>query len=221
MLRFMAIGEKVRALREAKKWSQAELAKAVGVSQPTIDKIERNLSQRSRYLPQVASVLGVALRDIDESAPSDPPPPPAQIPEGYKPPPRLFSQDRNMPVYSAAEGGNGFIIVSRDAIEYVERPHILESVTDAYAILVTGESMVPAFEPEDKAWVNPRLPPSKNKDCVFYEIDEYNDSKATIKRLIAWTDEYWLVQQYNPPKRFKLPRPQWGRCHRVVGKFSA
>ena len=216
----MAIGEKVRALREGKKWSQADLAKAVGVSQPTIDKIERNLSLRSRFLPEIASVLGVALRDIDDRAPVDPPAaPPAQ--EGPKPLPRFFSPDRNMPVYSAAEGGDGFIIVSRDAIEYVERPHILESVSDAYAILVTGESMVPAFEPEDKAWVNPRLPPARNKDCVFYEIDEYNDSKATIKRLVSWTDSHWLVQQYNPPKKFKLPRPQWNRCHRVVGKFSA
>lgn len=217
----MAIGERVRTLREGKKWSQAELAKAVGVSQPTIDKIERNLSLRSRFLPEIAAVLGVPLRDIDDRAPAEPhaaPPPPT---EGYKPPPRLVSSDRNMPVYSAAEGGSGFVIVSKDAIEYVERPHILESVTDAYAILVTGDSMVPAFEPEDKAWVNPRLPPARNKDCIFYEIDEYNDSKATIKRLISWTDAHWLVQQYNPPKKFKLPRPQWNRCHRVVGKFSA
>lgn len=140
---------------------------------------------------------------------------------GYRPPPEFFSPDRNMPVYSAAEGGDGFIIVSKDPIEYVRRPHTLEAVSDAYAILVTGESMKPAFRPEDKAWVNPRLPPAKDKDCVFYSIDEYNESKATIKHLIAWTDDYWLVEQHNPPKRFKLPRPVWNLCHRIVGKFSA
>lgn len=141
--------------------------------------------------------------------------------ETYTPLPRLFSPERIMPVYAAAEAGDGFIIVSKDAIEYLERPYILESVPDAYAILVTGESMVPAFEPEDKAWINPRLPPARNKDCIFYEADEYSDCKATIKRLISWTDGFWLVQQYSPAKKFKLPRPQWNRCHRVVGKFNA
>jgi phage repressor protein C with HTH and peptisase S24 domain len=211
-----AVGNKIKELREAKGLSQNALAKMAGVSQPVVFALESGDQQTSRKIPEIASALGVEPSEIDPRYGA------AASREGqYKPPPRFFSSDRNMPVYAAAEGGDGFIIVSKDAIEYVERPHILESVPDAYAILVTGESMVPAFEPEDKAWVNPRLPPARNKDCVFYEIDEYNDCKATIKRLISWTDDHWLVQQYNPAKRFKLPRPRWNRCHRVVGKFNA
>lgn len=126
-----------------------------------------------------------------------------------------------MPVFAAGECGDGFLIVSTDAIEYVQRPHTLETITDAYAILTTGESMVPEFWPEDKAWVNPRLPPARNKPCVFYAIDEAGDRKATIKRLISWTADEWLVEQHNPARKFKLKRAEWGQCHRIVGKFNA
>lgn len=200
-------------------------AEDAGLERGYLNDILRGRKRRimQENLPAVAKALDWSIDEaMDALGLRGTPAPTIPAREGqYIPPPRFFSPDRNMPVYAAAEGGDGFIIVSKDAIEYVERPHILESVQDAYAILVTGESMVPAFEPEDKAWVNPRLPPARNKDCVFYEIDEYNDCKATIKRLVSWTDDHWLVQQYNPAKRFKLPRPRWNRCHRVVGKFNA
>lgn len=103
----------------------------------------------------------------------------------------------------------------------IPRPHKLENISEAYGILVEGESMVPAFEPGDVAWVNPRLAPRRGRDVILYaETEGSADRRATIKRLKTWTDDHWTLEQWNPPKTFKLPRAEWTTCHRVAGKFS-
>ncbi len=178
-------------------------------------------------LPEDERIRLAALLGVDEAMLRDPPPPANSRSNGASqrhenvvhPPIQMFSAKPTMPVYASAEGGAGAMIVSTDAIEYVVRPHTLEAVTDAYAILIDGESMIPAYEPGDKAWVNPLLPPMRNMDHIFYDVDN-QDKHATIKRLVSWTDKDWVVKQYNPLKEFKLPRSTWAKCHRVVGKFN-
>lgn len=81
--------------------------------------------------------------------------------------------------------------------------------------------MDPAFEPGDTAWVNPRLPLVRECDVILYSIDTENgEAKATIKRLVSWTDTEWTLRQHQPKKTFKLKKIEWPKCHRVVGKFS-
>ncbi|HWG05211.1 MAG TPA: S24 family peptidase [Beijerinckiaceae bacterium] len=134
---------------------------------------------------------------------------------------RFFDEGDRMPVYAAAEGGNGTMIVSTDEIDRIPRPYTLEGIAEAYGILITGESMVPAFRPGDTAWVNPRLPPIRDCEVILYQVnDRSGEAVATIKQLAGWTERDWLVQQWNPPKKFRLDRGVWKTCHRVVGKFS-
>ena len=138
-----------------------------------------------------------------------------------KPLPRFFDDGDRMPVYAAAEGGNGTMIVSTDEIDRIPRPYTLEGIAEAYGILITGESMVPAFRPGDTAWVNPRLPPIRDCEVILYQVNDHDgEAVASIKQLAGWTDREWVVQQWNPPKKFKLDRGAWKTCHRVVGKFS-
>jgi len=56
----MSLGEKIRRAREAKGWSQAELAKRVGISQPAIKKIEAGQTLKSRFLSDVLICVGLA-----------------------------------------------------------------------------------------------------------------------------------------------------------------
>ena len=138
-----------------------------------------------------------------------------------KPASRFFDDGDRMPVYAAAEGGNGTMIVSTDEIDRIPRPYSLEGIAEAYGILITGESMVPAFRPGDTAWVNPRLPPIRDCEVILYQVNDHNgEAVATIKHLVGWADREWLLQQWNPAKKFKLDRGLWKTCHRVVGKFS-
>lgn len=196
--------------------SQGVLARAAGVSQQTIGKLETGEMKATTRLGDIARALGVSPGELDPQF--------ADVPElksGYNPPPRLMNDRLLMPVYSSAEGGDGSIIVDAHPLEYVMRPYTLESVADAYAILITGDSMTPAFEPGDRAWVNPRLPPIRNADCIFYQVNGNGDEpRAMIKRLVGWTDSKWSVKQWNPAKEFKLDRAEWSRVHRVEGKFS-
>ena len=67
------------------------------------------------------------------------------------------------------------------------KPYTLENVADAYGILVEGESMEPAFEAGDIAWVNPVLGPRKGHDVVVYLVDEDSgERRAMIKRLVSY-----------------------------------
>ncbi len=60
----MTLGQQIRARREELGQSQAELAKAIGISQVAIDKIESGKTRKSRYLPEVLSALGLPLEMI-------------------------------------------------------------------------------------------------------------------------------------------------------------
>ncbi|MEE7504158.1 helix-turn-helix transcriptional regulator [Methylobacterium mesophilicum] len=54
-------GKAIRSAREARGWSQEVLAERVGTTQSTIDRIENGLTRRSRVLPDVLSILNLAV----------------------------------------------------------------------------------------------------------------------------------------------------------------
>lgn len=127
---------------------------------------------------------------------------------------------RDLPVYAAAEGGEGELVVSIEPIDMVPRPWYLGEVRDGYAVLVTGESMFPEFEPGDMAIVNPKLPYMRGKVHIFATERDDGHFLATIKRLVKVTSDAWIVEQHNPAKTFSLDRAQWTTARRVVGKYS-
>jgi len=158
------IGKRIEAARVARGWSQAQLAVAAGTSQSTVDRIEKGAGKRnSGAIITVMRALGLPI--------DTPPLTPASLPEWQAmkraPEKELFSSAERMPVYALAEGGEGVALIDREAFEYVDRPYILKDVAAAYAILIDGDSMFPAFEPGDKAWVNPKLPPQRDYKCIF------------------------------------------------------
>jgi transcriptional regulator with XRE-family HTH domain len=63
----MEPGEIIKEKREAIGWSQADLAKRVGVSQVAIRKMEGGITRKSKFFPKVAEVLGIELHLIDRS----------------------------------------------------------------------------------------------------------------------------------------------------------
>lgn len=200
----------LKRLRLERGWTHEEAAERMGVSRGQFIKLERGergMTERTIFL--AAKAFSVSRSEIlsDEQAPA------SVATEGAI---------RDLPVYTAAEGGAGSVVVSTDPIEYVPRPWYVRNVRDAYAVMVVGDSMVPAFEPGDLAIINPRLPPMRNKDTIFVSGERVGEFTATIKRLQRWTDKDWIVCQFNPPRggkaEFTLPRQQWTKALRVVGK---
>lgn len=129
---------------------------------------------------------------------------------------------RDFPIYAATQGGEGVMIVTTDVVEYVKRPVILEGVPDAYGILIQGESMLPAYRPNDMALIHPRRPPERDTDVVLYDHDpRTGEAKSIIKHLLGFTDRAWKLEQYNPAKTFTEHRADWPICHQVRGKYNA
>lgn len=229
----MMDGEVVRRLREARNMSQGDLAKAVGISQTAIQKIETGETKRSKYMFDIARALVVPIEAlsgnvVDSSLK-------VAAAHGYQPasagparvsfsaPPQILGE-RDLPVYAAVEGGPGEIMYSEQPIDFVPRPWYLKAVREGYAVLVVGESMVPAFRPGEMAVVNPGLSPLRDRDHIFIHDDGNGNFKASIKFLRGWTDDAWKLEQYNPPegqsRLFELPRKFWGKALRVVGKYD-
>jgi phage repressor protein C with HTH and peptisase S24 domain len=198
--------------REAKKLSQAELAKLVGCSQQLIAALENGTTQTTKFLPRIALALDVPSVALDSDWGGA-----ATEPSGAILRP-LMGVDRDFPIYASAEGGPGEIIRSADPVDWVPRPEPVARVKNAYGLYIVGESMLPEFEPGNIALVNPVLPIVGNTTCVLYaEMD--GEARATIKRVLRTSQKDWHLRQWNPKKDFTLSRKEWGVCHRVIGKY--
>lgn len=125
------------------------------------------------------------------------------------------------PIYSAAQGGRGHIIIDLNPIEEARPPDELLRVRDAYGILIVGESMVPAYRPGDVAWVNPHKPVERDTDVVLYHVPPHGEAEAIIKTLIGISQREWKLRQYQPPRDFTESVADWPICHRIVGKRNA
>lgn len=203
----------IRAAREARGMTQAELATRVGTKQQTVDKIEKGKINYSRFLRRIALELRLDIEKIVPEYANQP-----QVP-GLVPDNRTGS---DFPVHAAVEGGPGELIVSSEPVSWVVRPSPLIGVSKSYGVIVVGESMVPEFRPGDTALVNPHLPPERGSTFVFFS-ETYGDRRATIKHLVRWSEGLWYLRQWSPPRgqkeEFTLPRSEWPICHRVVGRY--
>lgn len=206
----------LREAREAAGLTQAALADLAATTQPQIRRLEAGERKLTReWAQRLAPHLRIEARAL--LFPDSPPQ------SGFRPPPD-FLGERDLPVFAAAEGGDGAMVVSTDPIEVVPRPWYMREVKDGYAVLIVGESMIPAYEPGDMAIVNPRLPPMRNKNAIFVTGEHGGrnggEFKATIKRLLSWDSKNWRVHQFNEPKDFVLSRTEWPKALRVVGKYE-
>lgn len=210
------IGQIVRAERESKGLSQAQLGRLIGVKQQSIDAIERGDTRRSKFLPEIIRELGISPGDVGL-------PPDMSVQAQLQQQPFITVGQPDFKVYASAEGGPGEIIRSSDPVDFIPRPTHLLHVKDAYGLLVTGDSMWPEFKSGQMAIVEPSLAVIPDEVYIFY-AERDGEARATIKHLRRATVDRWLVSQHNPPegspKDFSLPRKEWGLAHRVTGKFA-
>ncbi|CAB4171722.1 COG2932 Predicted transcriptional regulator [uncultured Caudovirales phage] len=207
------IGRLVRAAREKKGLSQAQLGALIGIKQASLQSVEKGDTARSKFLPEIVRELGIPPADVGlpaETQPSNLPP----VADPYGP--------KDFRIFSAAEGGGGEILRSPEPVDWWPRPIEVQRVTGAYGMYVVGHSMEPEFEPGQVAVVNPNLPHIAGKSYIFYAETEDGTIRATVKRLKSRSADSWVVWQHNPPpgqkNEFKLPAKLWRVAHRIVGR---
>lgn len=208
------------AAREKAGLSQAQLASLAKCSQQLIGALEAGTTLTTKFLPRIASVLGVPPGDLDNEY-AGLPAPVGNVSRNI--PAQQLMGERDFKIYAAVEGGAGQIIRSTDPVDFMPRPSPVSQVKDAYGLYVIGDSMVPEYRPGDIAIVNPHLPIIPDEVYIFYAERE-GEARATIKHLRRISADLWHLRQWNPPDGFKqdftLNRREWNICHRVLGKYS-
>jgi transcriptional regulator with XRE-family HTH domain len=222
----MSRGARIRQIRKQVELTQTEFGERLGVSPQAVSQWERDLTDPEiERLQAIADTFGVSFEWLAGGKGDTP----SLQPKLTMPPQQPIPGDemvgaRDFPVYAAAMGGEGHLIVTFEQIETVKRPSILDGVRGAYALLISGESMRPAFNHGDMALVHPGLPTARDKIHIFYDhppFGEAGEVEAMIKNLVGWTSDKWKLEQYNPAMQFDVDRVDWPTVHRVVGRYDA
>lgn len=134
--------------------------------------------------------------------------------------PRFDLMPRDFPVYGSAECGEdgAFEFNTGDVIDLVKRPPRLSGVKPAYALYVSGTSMVPWRKPGGLVFVHEKQPPGIG-DHVVIQVKPKKAGDAPhayIKLLEKRTATEIVVSQYNPPKRITFPLSKVVSIHRVI-----
>lgn len=206
----MTFANNLKPLREAQGYSQPKFAKLIGVSQSLIAQLESGAVTSTKHIFKIAKTLGVSVSVFDASATE-------QAAPNAQP---IVSGRADTPIYSSAEGGRGALIVTWEPVDWIVRPAPLLHARGGYGILVSGDSMFPAYEPGDTALVNPLIKPALMRDAIFFKGDGDDISEALIKRLVKASSTEWHVRQWNPTRDFTLKKTEWTRCHAVIGKWG-
>jgi len=225
----------IRELRLAKGWSLQQLADAVGASKSQIDKLEKGARRLTvDWMVRLAGPLGIDPRDLVPAATQ------GRGAEGRKSraaktgapggagallhkihpayPPvhaRACGQTRTIPVLSAARGGRDQEMFLTDGpIDRAPCPPYLLHVKDAYAIYVTGSSMVPMYRPRQLLFVHPHRPPAPGCGIVIVK----KNGAVLIKEFVRRTKTALAVREYSPARRdFSIPLEEIEAAHAVAG----
>ncbi len=208
------IGDNVRRLREKAGLSPQQLATLVGVRLFTIQQIESGVTRKSKYLPDIARVLGTPLAAVD---PSQTPTPETMVASPIEPAQLVSSRD--LPIYASVDAGDGQLVMTNAAVDLADRPNNLAHVRDAYGIIVSGSSMVPIVRPGDTIVIHPHRPPRRDDLCVFRSQGD-GEFRAVLKEFVGETHDGWRVRRYHPKEiEYVLKKRDWGECHVVVAIY--
>lgn len=227
---------RLRRLIDAHGWTWRETSERAGLKETAVKAIMygRSRNPRADTLTALARAFGCAVEDLTgvRTGPA-PPGGPGQhgsLPVANARLDRLrlhgLTGDRDLPIYGSAQGGtDGAMVIGPDPVEVVRRPQPLLSVPRGFGVYVTGDSMEPAFRHGDMVLVHPSRPPRRGDDVLLVHHDviqlvaDVAGSDALVKRLVTWSDDSWVVEQFNPPDRFELPKAYWQQSLLIVGCY--
>lgn len=176
------IGQRIRTLRRSKKLTQAQLARIAGVSSPAVTEWEKD-----SYAPKAASLEAMAsyfhvtieylLTGRGESASLD-----NNVDLSNKIP----LDGRPVPVISWVAAGSFSSIetVIKDAEVDEWLPPNKKCGPNGYGLIVTGVSMSPKFEMNDRIYVNPDVQTFDLQTDDLVIVSCSGDTEATFKCLI-------------------------------------
>src|SRR5690606_16677457 len=120
------LGERIRYARDAAKLTQMDVAKHFGISRVSVTQWESNTTKPD--LDRIGELAALLNTSVEWLLKREGYPPLAVDKPAKKGKPTVIIPgndlvgERDMPVYAAAMGGDGHLIVTFDAIDYYKRP---------------------------------------------------------------------------------------------------
>ena len=178
----MSIGQRISKLMLDMDVSNAKLARMIGVSRPTIGNwIDGKSAPTGENLTNLANALKVDPNWLMSGKESQ-----ARFDNNVDVSQKIHFDGRPIPVISWVAAGSFQPIetVLRDAEVDEYLPPIKECGRNGYGLIVTGISMSPKFEPEDRIYVNPDFQVIDLKTGDLVIVSCAGDNEATFKQLI-------------------------------------
>jgi len=130
----------------------------------------------------------------------------------------LVLPNRRLPVYGQAVGGvDGEFPMNGTMLFDVLCPPQLSEVAEAYAVIITGDSMYPRYEDGEIAFIDPTRRVRRG-DYVVAQIlmDEFSPPHAYVKKFIRHDASVLVLEQFNPPKELRFAHAQVVSVHFVA-----
>lgn len=163
--------------------SQAEVAEAVGIKQPTYQALESGKTQKSAYLAQIAKYLDVDVYWLQtgDSESTDQPNKKQDVPSGLE---GVFLAGarklRKIPVLDFVQAGAWREVVydGLNPLGWTYTDYQGINPDEVFGVAVSGLSMSPRFRPGDRLVVDPNLCPQPGDFVVACN----NDYEVTFKK---------------------------------------
>lgn len=216
----------MRHALESRRLTQDEVANRMGRHFTTVSRWlrgERALNETA--FREFATALGSTPNALLAEWRASQPQPARQGAQGMAEPlggmredaPRYIAAPR-LPVYGlAAASPLGQLAFTPEPIEWVDAPARLASVRGAYALIVTGTSMQPRYDPGDMVFLHPHQPPRANDDIAIQEALD-GGVAVSLKRFVKWEDGHLVAEQFNPPAIVRYSRTALMAVHRVLSR---
>jgi len=130
----------------------------------------------------------------------------------------LVSTNRRLPVYGQAVGGiDGEFPMNGTRLFDVLCPPQLSEISEAYAVIISGDSMYPRYEDGEIAFIDPTRR-VKRGDYVVAQImmDEFSPPHAYVKKFVRHDARELVLEQFNPPKQLRFAHAQVVSVHFVA-----
>lgn len=124
-----------------------------------------------------------------------------------------------IPVYGSAVGGiDGEFAMNGVALYEVIAPAVLDNVSGAYAVQVSGESMEPRYFDGEIVFVNPHRRVVKDDFVIVQIFADHEDDPplAYVKRFVRHNAVELVLAQYNPPKELRFPHERVKSVHYIT-----
>jgi len=130
----------------------------------------------------------------------------------------MLTTDRRLPVYGHAVGGiDGDFPMNGTMLFDVLCPPQLSEISEAYAVIISGDSMYPRYEDGEIAFIDPTRRVRRG-DYVVAQImmDEFATPHAYVKKFVQHNAQELVLEQFNPAKQLRFAHAQVVSVHFVA-----